>query len=107
MVKVHNLNDFIKGWFLGNFDPSLLKTQEFEVGIKKYQSGDTEQPHFHKIATEYTVIIQGRAEFNGKIYEKDEIVVVEPRDVISFKALTDLITVVVKIPGASNDKYLI
>ena len=54
-----NLKNFIKGWFIGNFKPTLFKTTNFEIAIKRYKKGDYEKPHYHKISTEYTIIITG------------------------------------------------
>ena len=34
------LKNFTKGWFVGNFDPSLIKTNDIEIGVKEYKSGD-------------------------------------------------------------------
>ena len=27
------LEDFIRGWFIGDFTPSIFRTQNFEVGV--------------------------------------------------------------------------
>ena len=48
-MKIANLNDMIKGWFVGNFEPSLYKTNDCEAAVKKYKKGDKEQKHFHNI----------------------------------------------------------
>ncbi len=106
-MKVDSLNNMVKGWFIGNFDPSLFKTNDVEVAVKRYKAGDHEQKHYHKIATEYTVIIEGEVEMNGVRYKKDDIVVMEPGDATDFTAITDSINVVVKMPGANDDKYLV
>ena len=105
-MRTASIRDMVKGWFIGNFDPSLLKTNDVEVGLKRYAKGDSEGPHFHRIATEYTVIVSGRVRMNGRFYGPDDIVVVEPGEVTDFEALEDSATLVVKIPGANNDKYL-
>ena len=97
----------IKGLFIGNFEPSLLKTNAVEVALKKYKKGDYEDAHYHKIATEFTVIVSGRVRMNGKEYREGDIIVIEPNDSTDFEALEDnTVNVVVKIPGANNDKYL-
>ena len=106
-MKVEKLNNMTKGWFIGNFDPSLYKTNDVEVAVKSYKAGNHEDKHYHKIATEYTVIIDGEVEMNGVRYKKNDIIVMEPGDATDFKAITDSINVVVKIPGANNDKYLV
>ena len=105
-MKKDNLNDFFKGWFIGNFSPTLIKTNEVEVAVKRYKAGDLESAHHHKIATEITVIVSGEVEMNGVKYIEDDIIVIEPNDSTDFKCLTDVVTVVVKYPGASNDKYV-
>lgn len=105
-MKTFNLKDMIGGWFIGNFSPTLLKTNEVEVAVKKYKTGDFDLEHYHKIGTEYTVILKGKVKMLDKIYNEDEIIVIFPMEKTDFRALEDTITLVVKIPGANNDKYL-
>ncbi len=104
-LEKYNLEDMFKGWFIGNFEPSLFKTNDVEIGVKKYKAGDYENAHVHKIATEFTVIVSGEVEMNGVVYKENEIIKIVPDVVTNFKAITDVITVVVKLPGANNDKY--
>lgn len=104
MIKA-NLKKFIKGWFVGNFEPTLIKTNDVEVAIKKYDAGAYEASHYHKIATEITVIVSGKVEMNGVKYKANDIIVIEPGERTDFRCLTAVTTVVVKYPGASNDKY--
>ena len=106
-MEKNKLEDMIGGWFIGNFNPSLLKTNDVEVAVKKYKKGDFEGEHYHKIATEYTVILQGRVKMSGVEYIEGTILTINPLESTDFEALTDVVTVVVKIPGASNDKYII
>lgn len=106
-MKTANLQDMIKGWFIGNFEPSLLKTNDVEVAVKKYARGDYEESHYHKIATEFTVIISGKVRMNGVEYSAGDIIVMEPNESTDFECLEDgTVNIVVKIPGASNDKYV-
>jgi hypothetical protein len=106
-MKVEKLNTMTGGWFIGDFLPTLLPTQNVEVAVKKYFAGQYENKHFHKIAKEFTVIIIGVVEILGQKYNEGDIIVVEPYESIDFKALTDVTTLVVKIPGAKNDKYIL
>ena len=105
-MKIYKINDMIKGWFVGNFDPTLIKTNEVEVAVKKYKAGDSEETHYHKIATEITVVVSGRIRMNGKEYVAGDIIVMEPGEATDFEALEDTSCTVVKYPGANNDKYL-
>lgn len=101
----HNIQDFIKGWFVGDFDPTLIKTHDVEVAVKEYRKGDKEGLHFHKVATEITVICSGRVLMNGIEYVKGDIICIQPLESTDFEVLEDTVTTVVKYPGASNDKY--
>lgn len=105
-MKVDNIDSMIKGWFVGNFEPTLYKTNDVEVAVKEYKKGYAEEKHYHKLATELTVMISGKVKMNDIIYEKGDIIVMEPLEATDFVALEDSVNVVVKIPGANNDKYL-
>lgn len=105
-MKVFQLDDMVKGWFVGNFNPTVLSTNDVEVAVKKYKAGDYESSHYHRIATEITVITDGQVKMNGIIYSSGAIIVIEPNQATDFLALTDVTTTVVKYPGANDDKYL-
>lgn len=105
-MQIAKLDDMVKGWFVGNFKPTLYKTNDVEVAVKKYKQGDYEAWHYHKIATELTVIISGRVKMNDVEYGPGDMITIEPNEGTDFLALTDVVNVVVKIPGANNDKYV-
>ncbi|EAL7864938.1 hypothetical protein MWJ18_001571 [Campylobacter lari] len=105
-MEIFNLQSMIRGWFVGNFNPSVIKTNLIEVGIKRYKKDDYEDKHYHKIATEITVIVEGKVQMSGKMYTKNDIIVIHPKESTDFKALEDTTTVVVKIPGVNDDKYM-
>jgi quercetin dioxygenase-like cupin family protein len=100
------LDSMVRGWFVGNFTPSLYQTNDVEVGVKTYKAGDFEQWHYHKVATEITVIISGEVEMGGKKFSAGDMIVIKPGEGTDFLAVTDVVNVVVKLPGANNDKYL-
>ncbi len=104
-MKVHQLSDMVKGWFVGKFTPTIVSTDAVEVAAKSYRAGEYEPVHHHKIATEITVITSGSVKMNGEVYSSGAIVVLEPNEASDFLAITDATTTVVKIPGAPHDKY--
>jgi quercetin dioxygenase-like cupin family protein len=104
-MKISNLKDMKKGWFVGNFFPTLIKTNDVEVAVKVYEKGEIESKHYHKISTEITVVVSGKIKMNNVIYHKGDIVVIEPNEATDFTALEDTVCTVVKHPGANNDKY--
>lgn len=105
-MKIAKLQEMTKGWFVGNFSPTLYRTNSVEVAVKKYCAGEKEGKHYHKIATELTVVVSGRIRMNGIEYGEGDIIVIEPEESTDFEALTDAVNTVVKLPGANQDKYM-
>lgn len=104
MTTAH-LKNMTNGWFVGNFEPSLYKTNDCEVAVKGYKVGDSERRHFHKVATEITVIVKGRVKMFEREFSEGDIIIVEPGEATAFEALEDSVNVVVKLPGVNGDKY--
>jgi len=105
-MRTERLENMLKGWFVGNFEPTLLKTDAVEVAVKHYKAGDREGWHYHKIATELTVIVSGVVKMNGVTYVAGDMIQIDPGEGTDFEAVQDTTTTVVKFPGASNDKYV-
>jgi quercetin dioxygenase-like cupin family protein len=103
----YRLDEMVKGWFVGGFTPTVVSTGACEVAVKHYKAGDSEGEHFHKIATEVTVVLSGRVRMADQEFGDGDIVEIEPGVATAFEALTDVTTVVVKIPGAADDKYTV
>ncbi len=53
-------NSDLGGWFVGSFKPNLVNNQDIEVGIKVIPENTKPDYHFHKIKTEYTILLQGK-----------------------------------------------
>ena len=106
-MKKYRLENFKRGWFVGDFEPTIVKTKGFEVAIKHYKKGDTERKHVHKLAEEFTVVLVGKCQLNGEILGPGDIAVLEKGEEMTedFEAFEDTITTVVKIPSVIGDKY--
>lgn len=106
-MKKTKLNEMKKGWFVGQFQPTSFSTDACEVAVKSYRAGDKEQAHYHKIANEVTLVLEGSILMCGEICSSGDIIVLEREEVTAFESLTDSVTVVVKVPGAIDDKFLV
>ena len=104
-MKAYRLDDMVKGWFVGGFDPVALRTDAAEVAVKRYPAGAHEPEHLHKVAPEVTLILEGRARMGETVHEAGTIVVIEPGEATDFEALTEVTTVVVKVPSVPGDKF--
>lgn len=106
-MRISRLPNMVKGWFIGNFQPAVIQTNDFEAAVKEYQAGDVEKKHYHKIAQEVTVVIDGEVLMGGKNFQKGDIIHLAPGEATDFKALTAARTVVIKIPSVTGDKYFL
>ena len=103
----HRLDEMTRGWFVGDFTPAAFRTSDAEVAVQQYRAGDQEARHVHKVATEITLILGGRARMCGREWGHGDIVVLDPGEPTDFLALTDVTTVVVKSPSLPSDKYVL
>lgn len=106
-MDFHHISDFVNGWFIGNFYPTLHNTTEFEVCLKVYKSGEKEPNHAQKIGTEITVVISGRIRMNSYYFSQGDIIVIKPQEASDFEAVSDCSLICVKFPSSPSDKYLV
>jgi hypothetical protein len=101
------IEDFTRGWFIGDFEPSLFNTQEFEVGVKKYTKGDKEKAHYHILSKEFTIVISGFIKMNNILYKENDIVTVNENEISDFECIEDATLVVVRTKSNKKDKYIV
>ncbi len=106
-MRHERLDSMVRGWFVGAFRPTALHSEACEVAARRYAAGDAEAEHFHLVATEVTLVLSGRVRMAGREWGAGDIVVLEPGDVSGFEALEDSMLVVVKVPGALDDKHVV
>ncbi len=104
-MQKYSVKKFKKGWFIGDFKPTLVKTKHFEIAIKKYKTGEEEPTHFHKVATEFTVVTSGLFRINKADIAPGQIIKVNPGEKVKFSCLRSGLNVVIKIPSVKGDKY--
>lgn len=90
---------------IGNFEPSILKTDQFEVGILEHKKGEYWAPHVHMIGTEYNLLLSGRMLANDIEMRPGTIFVIEPGEPCTPIFLEDCKVLVVKTPSVPGDKY--
>jgi hypothetical protein len=102
---IDKLELFKGGWFIGNFSPSLLKTDAFEVCYKYHPKGELWTAHYHKLGTEYNLLVRGKMKMHGKILEAGTIFIMEPYEVADPEFLEDCEVLIIKTPSVPGDKY--
>ena len=102
-----NIKNFKNGWIIGNFVPSLLKTQHFEVSIQFHPKGFVGQKHFHKRSIEYNYVASGKMKICDKEVKTGDIFVFAPGEISESEFLEDTTLVIVRSPSDPTDKYLV
>lgn len=103
-MKTKTINEFIGGWFVGDFEPNVYRTKEFEVGYKYFFKGEKIDAHYHT-AVEINYLSHGKMFVNGVVVNAGEIFIIEPYEMVYPEYLDDCEIVVIKIPSKINDKF--
>jgi len=104
-VTHSRLDEMTRGWFVGGFQPTAYFTHDVEVAVQRFPAGYKGEAHYHRLATEVTLLLQGRAVMADTVLLPGDILTLSPGVTSTFEALEDCVTVVVKHPGVPNDKY--
>lgn len=105
-MKKNRIEEFVKGWFIGNFQPVLFQTQDFEVAVKMFRAGEKEALHKQLVATEVTVVIEGEIRMRESVFVKGDVITIPPGEFADFQSITDSSLVCIKYPSLPDDKIL-
>lgn len=103
-MKIDKIDNFKKGWFVGEFYPTLLSTN-FEVAYQRHKQNEEHIDHFHKKATEINLLVRGNIIVNGQKLSDGDIFVINPYEVSHVEYLTDAEIIVVRNCSDTADKY--
>jgi quercetin dioxygenase-like cupin family protein len=106
-MKKFRIEDMTRGWFIGDFEPASFKTKNFEVGKGHHKKGEMWDKHYHKLATEITLILKGKVEINDEIFVQGDIFIIEKNEVVEPLFLEETEYVVVKTISDKDDKYIV
>ena len=104
-MEIFRIEDMIKGWFVGDFEPTAYKTDRFEVSYKLHPKGEQWEHHYHKIATEINFIIRGKMIIQGSKLKSGDIFILKPMEIADPEFLEDCEIVCIKTKSVKNDKY--
>jgi quercetin dioxygenase-like cupin family protein len=104
-MQISKISDYHRGWIIGDFAPSLVRSKEFEVGLLTHLKGEHWPSHFHAIATEYNVLISGKMTVNERKIERGDVFIIEPGEIVTPIFHEDCEVLCVKIPSMPKDKY--
>lgn len=102
-MQIYKIEDMKGGWFIGNFEPSIIKTNNFEISYKFHKKGEILDIHYHDTVTEINLVTNGEIIIQNKKLKKGDIFVLSPFEIADPTFPEDCEIVCVKIPS-KNDK---
>lgn len=107
---IDNIKNYTKNgkcWLIGDFLPSIIKTDKFEVGIHSHKKNEPTESHFHLKTKEINVIISGKMRVGNDILSKDDIFVFVEGQISDVNFLEDTVLLVIRNGSFPNDKYIL
>jgi len=105
--SVINIDHYIRGWLIGNFEPSIINTTEFEIGVLNHKKDEKWAFHYHEKTREINILLEGEMIINNIPLHKDTIFIFESNMISCPLFLTDCIVLCIKLPSLPNDKTII
>lgn len=105
-MEIYKIDKFKDGWFVGNFEPSILK-EDFEVGIKYFSEKDIIIPHVHNKSKEINLIIYGSAVVNDITLNKGDIFMFCEGDIARVKYLCESCVLIVRNKSLKDEKVIV
>ncbi len=107
-MKTYKLKDFTRGWICGDFQPSVINSKDFEVGIRELTKHDDLSPHFHSQLVELTVVLSGVIKINNTLFYENDIVYLEKEEPCFMEIISDKAKLLfIKSPSIPSDKTYI
>jgi len=106
-MDIIKMETMMGGWFIGNFEPSAYKTDQFEVCYKHHLKGEKWDVHYHKEGTEINYLVNGKMIIQNKELNTGDIFILKPYEIADPIFVEDCTVLIVKTPSVSGDKYII
>lgn len=103
-MRTRRLDEFVRGWVVGDFTPSIHRNQHVEVAVTTHLAGEPTFPHLHKESTEINIVVRGSLEANGSQLGPKDIFIYERGETCFVDFIEDTTLVVIRFPAAPNDK---
>lgn len=104
-MHTYDISEFKGGWFIGNFEPAIHKTEQFEIAHHTLAKGHISDNHYHKTSTEINYIIRGHLLVTGKTLKTGSIWIYEPGDRSEVEVMEQTDLIVIKFPSVPDDKF--
>jgi hypothetical protein len=104
MPRFLKLSEFRRGWFIGDFEPSIFRTKQFEICVTSHKKNEASPAHYHTSSEEINLVLAGRLLVNGRELKSGDFFIYERLEVSSVEFLQNTKLLVVRVPSAPHDK---
>lgn len=104
---INKMSDMKGGWFIGDFDPSVLRTSQFEVCYHIHKKGEKWDVHYHAKSLEINYLIRGQMIIQGVTLNAGDIFSLEPFEIADPQFIEECELIIVKVPSVIGDKIII
>jgi len=105
--KKINTNDYTRGWLIGNFEPSIIKTTEYELGILRHKKDEKWAFHYHVETKEINILLKGKMIINNVLINEKTVFIFEKNMISCPLFLEDCVVLCIKLPSLPGDKVII
>lgn len=105
--KIINKNEYVRGWLIGDFEPSIEKNKDIELGYLFHEKDSIWDYHYHKESKEINILINGSMIINNIKYNKNELFIIDKNIISCPQFIENCDVLCIKIPSKSKDKYII
>lgn len=105
-MRMFRIEDMVRGWFVGGFQPTAWHTMGFEVGYRVHPKDSPNDDHYHTTVTEINLIVSGHMTIQGKELRTGDIFTLEPWEITNPVFHEDTGIVCVKVPSMDDKRPL-
>jgi NDP-sugar pyrophosphorylase family protein len=102
-----NFNNYTRGWLIGDFEPCVKRSKEFELGLLSHKKDEKWTYHYHKKSKEINILINGKMMINNILINKHQVFVFDKNIIACPIFIEDCRVLCIKIPSSPGDKYII
>ena len=102
-----NICDYVRGWIIGDFEPNIKKIKDYEIGLLTHKKDEKWGFHYHQLATEINILLDGRFIINNQEIKKGDVFIFEKNMIACPIFIEECKIICIKIPSCPNDKYII
>jgi NDP-sugar pyrophosphorylase family protein/mannose-6-phosphate isomerase-like protein (cupin superfamily) len=100
-------SQFIRGWIMGQFTPSIINNEHVELGILTHNKGEKWGYHYHKECDELNVLLEGSMLMNNREIKKHDIFFIQKKQLGAPIFLENCRVLCIKYPSIPKDKIIV